>query len=61
MKIQHLARRMFRWRGLALAPIEGENLLLNSTLDSGKQRSIWINETLRKRRVLPADPGALPG
>ncbi len=47
---RNICIKMDRRKALALALIEGERLFPNSTLDTGKQRSKWVHESLRKRR-----------
>ncbi len=41
---------MDRWRVLDLALTEGERPVPNRVLDTGRRRSVWVHETLRKRR-----------
>jgi len=39
---------MLRQRVLAVALVEEERLSVNSLLGTGKQRSVWVHETLKE-------------
>lgn len=39
-----------RWRALVLALTESERLLLNGTIDTTKQRFMWVHVNLRERK-----------